>query len=193
MRFAVVLALILVCVSGLKLYRVRAAEQAGEFPPSTNRLVTVPAQTAIPATLTKGIVESATPGDPVIAFVSQPVMVGDRVAIPTGSQLKGNLKQLSVFGRNGRATIDFTTVNTGGRSYDIHTRRVVVMTPLLSDTVVLGSALRALMGVSLGTAIGASSKDPRLVESGVIRGTWETMNVEDSIPMTVVLIRDATV
>jgi hypothetical protein len=67
------------------------------------------------------------------------------------------------------------------------------MTPLLNDMVVLGSALRALMGVSLGTAMGASSKDPRMVESGVIRGTWETMNVEDSIPMTVVLIRDATV
>jgi hypothetical protein len=193
MRFAVVLALILVCVTGLKLYRLRAAKEADQFPPSTSRLVTVPAQTAITATLNNGIVESAKPGDPVTAFVSQPVMVGDRVAIPSGSQLKGNLKDLSIFGRNGRATIDFTTVNTGNSSYDIHTQRVVVMTPLLSDTVVLGSALRALMGVSLGTAIGASSKDSRMIESGVIRGTWETMNVGASIPMTVVLIRDATV
>src|SRR5215471_7963571 len=187
LRFTITVALVLFALSAIKLYRVRAAEEATQYPPSTNRPVVIPANTEIRATLRNGIVESAKQGDSITAFVSRPVTIGDRVAIPAGSQLKGDLKHLHVFGQRGKATIDFNTVSINGRNHDIHTQPVIVMTPLLSDMAVLGGALRSLMGVSLGTAIGASSRDPRMVESGVIHGTWESEGLQTDTPMTVVL------
>jgi hypothetical protein len=192
-RFTITVALVLFALSAIKLYRVRAAEEATQYPPSTNSPVVIPANTEITATLRNGIVESAKQGEPITAFVAAPVTIGDRVAIPAGSQLKGNLKDLSVLGQRGRATIAFNTVSINGRNHDIHTRPVIVMTPLLSDMAVLGGALRSLMGVSLGTAIGASSRDLRMVESGVIHGTWESEGTQTDTPMTVVLLRDAKV
>ena len=192
-RFTITVTLVLFALSAIKLYRVRAAEEATQYPPSTNRPVVIPANTEIRATLRNGIVESAKQGDSITAFVSRPVTIGDRVAIPAGSQLKGDLKHLHVFGQRGKATIDFNTVSINGRNHDIHTQPVIVMTPLLSDMAVLGGALRSLMGVSLGTAIGASSRDPRMVESGVIHGTWESEGTQTDTRMTVVLLIDAKV
>lgn len=192
-RFTITVALVLSALSAIKLYRVRAAEEATQYPPSTNSPVVISANTEIPATLRNGILESAKQGDSITALVSLPVTIGDRVAIPAGSLLKGDLKHLYVFGKRGRATIDFNTVNINGRNHDIHTRQVIVMTPVLSDMAVLGGALRSLMGVSLGTAMGASSRDPRMVESGVIHGTWESEETQTGTSITIVLLRDVKV
>lgn len=192
-RFTITLALVFLALSGIKLYRVRAAEEGSQFQPTAISPVIVPAGTQIQAALRNGIVESAEASDPVTVFVSLPVTVGDRVPIPAGAELKGKLKSLSVFGETGRATVDFKTLTIDHRNYVLHAQPAAIDTPLLSDTAIVGEAFRALFGASLMTGIGAYSRDARVIRGGVVRAAGETVTVQAAIPITVVLIDDLKV
>ncbi len=156
-HFAIAIALITSAVSVFWSYRVRGAEEAAQFAPASDKHVVLPAATAIEAVMRNGIASSAVAGETVMAFVSTPVAFDGRLVIPYGAQLEGNLEEISVFGARAEAIISFTVLTTGGRSFAIQARPVVVLTTSRSDTEILSAALKALTGTGLGIAIGAAS------------------------------------
>lgn len=72
-------------------------------------LITVPAGTKIPLTLTSALgTETARPGDPVRAETTFPLAVGANVAIPTGSYAEGVIDKVKKRGRNAGFDVNFT-------------------------------------------------------------------------------------
>jgi hypothetical protein len=171
-------------------YRVRAAEEAAEFAPTTINHVVLPAGTALEATIKKGFASSAARGDIVTALVSRPTVVDSRLRIPSDARLKGSLQNFCVSKTTGKAWISFTVLQTRDRSVAIYTRPVVVMTPIVSDDEILRAALRTLVGAALGAAMGAGSGDVRLIDYGLISGMGVSMPVKATVPITVILVKD---
>jgi hypothetical protein len=189
-RFTVVLALVLFASSIFWSYRVRADEEAAQYVPLRVGPELLPAGTAIHAVIQNGIAASAAAGDVVAALVSTPIVLHDRLVIPSSVQLKGNLEKISVSGSTVKAEIDFTLLLTPDRRYAIKTRPVVVDTPTRSDAQIFASELKVIMGASLGAMMGAASGNRELVGPGLIRGAIATGPVESAVPVTVILIRE---
>src|SRR5512147_2969497 len=98
-RLVFAIALVILGLTAFRLYRVKAtAEEADQFAPAGARQTLIPAGTEITAVLRNGIAESATAGDPVRAFVSEPVVVNGSVVIAPGAQLRGELQEISISG-----------------------------------------------------------------------------------------------
>jgi hypothetical protein len=177
-------------MSAIWSYRVRAAEEAAELPPSINESFVLPSGTAIDALLRNGIGRDATPGESVTAFVSNPVTSGGTVVIPAEAQLNGTLEQISVTDRRAEVLIRFSVLSIRGRPYTIDARDVMLRLPVVSDIEGLSAAFKALMATSLGTSIGAASRDERLVERGLLEGTKMVQTTGISIPITVTITRN---
>jgi hypothetical protein len=192
-RFTLAVALVMVAVSMFWSYRVRAAEEAAQFAPTRIIHVVLPAGTALKAAIKNGIASSAKPGDIVTAFVSKPILVDSEPSVFADGQLKGTLQKWSISERTGKAWISFTLLQTRGGSVAIHTKPVVVMTPVISDVKILRTALRTFVGVAFGIAMGAGSGDVRLIDYGVIVGTGVSMPVDATVPITVILIGDVEI
>ncbi len=188
--FAIAIALMTVAMSIFWSYRVRAANEAAEFAPAATQRVVLPASTVIYATIANGIASSAEAGESVTASVSTPVLSNGRVVIPPGAQLEGNLKETSDFGTTVKAVITFGVLTIGDRSFPIQTRPIMVAAPARSDTAILIAALRIIVGAGIAAGMGASSKDERLLEHGLLETTRASLAVESAVPITVTLVRD---
>jgi hypothetical protein len=183
-------ALILLAVSVFSAYRVRAAEEAAQFEPAYTEPVLVPARTVIPAALKNRIPESAEAGDTVTAFVSAPILVDDRTVIPPGAELKGELEKVSISGTTAKSTVKFNRLLTGGQAFEIETRQIEVKIPVQSDTEIIGSALRTLMGATLGAALGAQARDPKVFYGGIYEAAAASVTLDVEVPITVTLLRE---
>ena len=183
-------ALILLAIALFSAYRVRAAEEAAQFEPTYTEPVLVPARTVIPAAVKNRIPESVVAGDTVTAFVSAPIFVDDRTAIPPGAELRGELETVSVSGTTAKSTVKFNRLLTGGHAFEIETRQIVVKIPVQSDTEIIGSALRTLMGATLGAAIGASARDPKVFNGGLYEAAAASVELDVEVPITVTLLRE---
>ena len=150
----------------------------------------VPAQTTIQASITKKVPKAARAGQTITAVVTAPVVVDGNTVIPPGARFEGNLQALSVHGRSGEATIDFTALRLDGRALPLQARPVTATLPVKSDTEILTDALRAIMGAGLGAALGAASGDPNMVTRGMREGTTSSTLPEVVVPITVVLLSD---
>ena len=189
-RLVFAVALILLAISVFSAYRLRAVEEAAEFEPSHTEPVMVPARTVIPAAVRSRIPESAEAGDTVTAFVSAPVVIDGRTVIPYGAQLKGEMEHVSVSGPTANAAVSFDVLLIDGNSLTIQTRQIGVIIPVQSDAEILGTALSALMQASIGAAIGAEARDPRVLNGALVEGAATSVPVEVPVPITVTLIRD---
>jgi hypothetical protein len=134
-----------------------------------------------------GIAASARVGDSVQAFVPAQVPADGRLAILSGAQLRGELKQISKRAASARVSVNFSVLIAGGRSLSIQTRRVVKTVPVHSDIDTFGSAFEALLGASIGAAVGAAAGDLRLIDRGMLEGAKNTMSQDPAIHITVVL------
>jgi hypothetical protein len=189
-RVSVAVGSILLALCFFWAYRVWTAEESAQFAPVNIKLASLPTGTEIEAVIRDGIASSAVAGDKVTAFVSQPVIFDGRLVIPSGAALKGNLEKLSKFGASGRADINFTVLFIRDRSFPIQTRRVVVITPLISDTDILATAFATLVGGTLGAAIAAASGDGRMIDRGLLAGGTASVSVKTVVPITVSLTDD---
>ena len=171
-------------------YRVRAANDSGEFAPAAAQHVGVPAATMLKAVVNNGFASSAVEGDTVTAFVSAPVVVKDTIVISPGAQLKGTLHPVSTTGTTAKTRISFITLAMSGRFFTIKTEPIVIVTPVQSDISILAGALRIIVGAAIGAGMGAFSGDERLVERELLEGAAPGLSVESTVPITVILAAD---
>jgi hypothetical protein len=184
-----VLALILLIVSILGWYRVRAEKEADQFLPVDTAPVLVPAGTVIPAVVHHSIRESAEPGEEIVAFVEDHVVIDGRAAVPSGTQLKGIVEKVRVSGTVACTDIRFDAMLLDDVYLTIEADAITARIPVQSDTEILAAALRTLMGATMGAAIGAGSNDPRLVDRGLIEGTATSTPEQIEVPIAVTLAR----
>jgi hypothetical protein len=184
---------LILAVSAFWLYRVRARAEAAEFSPAVNDIFVLRAGTTINAFLRNGIAKEAATGDSVTAFVSEPVMLGNEVVIPTEAELKGSLEQISVSHKRAELLIRFSVLVIRGQRFNIDARQVSVRVPIVSDIDELRASFETLMATTLGTSIGGGSGDPRLVKRGLLEGTKMLDTTGISIPIAVTLTKDLKV
>lgn len=170
-------------------------ELAAPYPPVSVTITLVPPGTSIHASLRDGIAESARPGDIVPAFVSVPVRVNHAVTIPIGAQVSGRLEQISMKEAKAIVRLNFDVLAIEGRRFSIQAMPVIAETPVKSDLEVLASALAAVVGAGIGTAIAAQSKNERALAVGLAGGSMRSTRgrAELSTPVTLVLIRPLSI
>ena len=189
-RFAAVIGLMTIAISFFWSHRVRAASEAVEFAPASTQRVMLPAATVIEATIQNGIASSGEAGDSVTALVSTPVLSNGKIVVPHGARLEGDLKSIKVFQTTVEAVITFRVLTVGDRSVSIQTRPIMLLAPAQSDTAILGAALKTIVGAGIGAGIGASSRDERLIENGLVEVAKAFLSAESAVPVTVTLARD---
>jgi len=192
-RFTIAVGVIVLMISLFNWYQVRTAENAASFAPASSKSVLVPERTIIDAVIRNGLAKSTAVGDTITAFVTTLVSINESTVIPPGAQLRGTLEELSVGRRNAKVTVNFTVLLIEDRKFTIQTRPVQAIIPVLSDTQVFAGVLKALTGAGLGTAIGAASGDPALLNRGLAGGATSSLSQGVSVPVKVVLIRGLNV
>jgi hypothetical protein len=166
------------------------AIEAAQYAPAPSSPVLVQAGTKIQAVLRQGISESAGPGQIVAAEVADPVVIAGRVVIPAGSVLKGKLEQVTFKKSRAQASMNFDVVLLRDRPFTIHTHTIELRAPVESDIDIMGNAIRALLGASIGAATGAQSGDRRVMDWAMMQSAAVTESDEVAIPITVTLAED---
>ena len=180
-------------MSAIWSYRVRTGAETAEFSPAANDIFVLRAGTAINALLRNGVGKEAATGDSITAFVSKPVMLGNKIVIPAETELKGSLEQISVSHKRAELLIRFSVLVIHGLRFNIDARQVSVEVPIVNDIDELRDAFETLIATTLGTSVGGESGDPRLIERGLLEGTKMLDTTGISIPIAVTLTRDLKV
>jgi cobalamin biosynthesis Mg chelatase CobN len=129
--------------------------------------LTIPSGTLFSVRLIDGIDSTQSrAGDEFAATIDAPVMVGDRVAIPHGSDARVRLVQATNAGRmSGRSDlkIELVSVSAGGQKYELQTAyyeqagasRSTRTAETVGGGAVLGALIGAIAGRGRGAAIGS--------------------------------------
>ncbi len=135
--------------------------------------IVVPAGTEIDVRLTTGLnSESNSAGDPFEGTLDNAVMLGDRVAIPKGSEVKGQVTSAVKSGRlkqRAELWVTVTEVTVRGNSYDVATdttghkegskttRNILFIGGGSGAGAAIGGATGGGKGAGIGAAIGAGA------------------------------------
>ena len=184
---------LILAVSAIWSYRVRAGAEAAEFSPVSNDIFVLRAGAAINAFLRNGIGKEAATGDSITAFVSEPIVLDSEIVIPAQAELKGSLEQISISHGRAELLISFSELVIRGHRFKIDTRPVSVRVPVVSDIDQLSAAFETLMATTFGTSIGGASGDRRLLERGLLESTKLLGATGISIPIDVTLTRNLEV
>jgi len=144
--------------------------------------IAVPAGTRLELVLTHPVdSRSKLPGDQIFAQTTSPVIVGDRVAIPSGTFVQGKVEKLT---RNGtRAEMLMQSVSLvlpngyiapAGGPVNIESEEWTAWNNPTAGTRA-GLFLAPLLGVGLGTAIGAATDKPQTVGGGTFGDPTEPL------------------
>src|SRR2546422_1716332 len=77
------------------------AVKAAQYAPAAPQLTVIPPGTQFQAILRDGIPESTKAGDKIVGFISPPVVVKNKVAIPAGTPLKGVVEEAKMGEKKG--------------------------------------------------------------------------------------------
>ncbi len=147
--------------------------------------VTVPQGTEVPVTLSTAVgSKTSQVGDRLTATTTAPVLVGDRVAIPTGSTISGRVtgvspatKGLDISDKGGAVTLSFDKVTTPqGFSTPMSASLVRVAKSTGKTIGIIGGS--AAGGAVIGQILGHSTKDTAIgavlgggIGTGIAAGT----------------------
>ena len=175
-------------------YRVHmAVVAASQFAPRIAAQTLVPAGTEVRAILKDEITESTKPGDPVLGFVSDQVIVNNRLAIPSGARLNGVIEQISKDSKEATIRLYFTSLVIDHEEIRIHARPVRARAPIVTDISILGSAFDAVTEASVGAAVGAVTRSREAIAAGLAAGALRGGSGQDqnNIQITLVLTEPA--
>jgi hypothetical protein len=180
---------------------VRQAEQAQEAPaPPPVVYLTVPESTTLKVRIEDALNSGTNQaGDPFRATLVDPVVVGDRVALPAGAALRGTVTDVipakkGMKESGGSLTLSFDHVTTGsGQSVPVNASISEVAKSTKKKAGTIGGA--AAGGALLGKVLGGSTKDAALgavvggaIGTGVAAGTKGTeMKIEAGTELTISL------
>lgn len=188
--YLLVIAIIPLGIAAFWEYRVNAAiATAAEFAPRTAARLVVPSGTRIRAVLKDGITESTEPGEHVVAFVSDAVMVHNRLAIPIGARLNGQVQQITKTDKDAIVWLRFISLVIDRRQFSIQAEPVVTNLPLETDIEILGNALDTVTEAGVGVAIGAAAQTEEAISAGLAAGALRGASGLDKhdVQITVVL------
>ncbi len=180
---------------------VRPAEQAQESPaPPPVVYLTVPESTTLKVRIEDALNSGTNQaGDPFRATLVDPVLVGDRVALPAGATVQGTVTDVIAAKKGmkesgGSLTLSFEHVTTAsGQSVPLSASIAEVAKSTKKKAGTIGGA--AAGGALLGKILGGSTKDAALgavvggaVGTGVAAGTKGTeMKIEAGTELTISL------
>jgi len=184
--YLLIIILFLAGVHGVR--RSRAVAAAAEFMPTARVHVAVPEGTRIPAVLKNVFSTSTKPGDGVRAFVTDPVMVDESIAIPATSRLDGIVEQITTTKGQADVSLRFNSLRIGQKSWPIKTQPVEAIATIESDFEILSNALGTVAATGIGVAIGASGRTEGGITAGLTAGAMRaaTLDITD-IKITVIL------
>jgi hypothetical protein len=171
-------------------YRVRSVVSAAvQFMPITAVHLVVPAGTQIRAVLKNVFSMSTKPGDRVLAFVSEPVMVDGSTAIPAGARLNGFVEQITKAKPQVETWLRFNSLVIGQKPFHIETEPVLINAAVESDFEILSNALDTVADAGIGVALGASRRTEAGITAGLTVGAMRGAAVMDNsnIKITVIL------
>jgi len=171
-------------------YRVHmAVVTASQFAPRVAMPKLVPAGTEIRAILKNEITESTKPGDLVLGFVSDQVIVNGKVAIPPGTRVNGTIEQISKHDNEATIWLSLTSLVIEHQEIRIHTRPVLAKAPIVTDISILGSAFDAVTEGGIGAAFGATTRSQEAIAAGLAAGALRGASGLDqnNIQITLVL------
>ena len=140
---------------------------ASAAPPSASEKIIVPYGTILTVRLTESLSsELNEKGDTFLASLASPVLVGERVVIPEGAGIKGQVVDVQSAGRfSGRPAMmmEVTRLAYNGKSYDLRSNqyskegpsRNVRSVATIGGGAGLGAVLGGILGGGKGAAIGA--------------------------------------
>ncbi len=185
-RVQLLLALITIAIAVIWSYRVRAWNQSLDFEPTAAPLTVAQAGTELQAWIIDPIPLSAPANEMVKAFVSTP-------AILNAATASAKLDEVSASkGGAVRARLHFVLLAVHGGVSAIQTQPITLIATIPSDTDILTSAFRTMIGAAIGAGLGASSGDRRLLERGLMEGAATGLPVKSAISVTFVLTADLT-
>jgi hypothetical protein len=123
--------------------------------------VTVPQGTAIKVAVSAHITsETAQPGDAWTGTVQEPIIIGDRVAIPAGSTVSGVVSGAKAAEKGSRAflVLSVRSIEANGKSYPVSASADSMIAGSTRARNIGGIAGGAAAGALLGKAIGGSNK-----------------------------------
>jgi len=131
--------------------------------------VTYPAGTGITIRTTTAIdTDRNRVGDYFTATLEDPLMMGNQILIPRGTEVKGRITESKESGRltgSSELALELTEINASGRSYTVNTGEYTEVgssrgsrtAKTVGGTAVLGAVIGAIAGGGKGAAIGATA------------------------------------
>jgi len=183
------LLIVILSLAGLHLLVVaKTVAATGAFMPITAVHVVVPEGTRIPAVLKNSFSSSTKAGDSVRAFVADPVMVNETVAIPIGSRMDGTVEQIMTTKVQAETTLRFSSVLIGDKSWPIETEPLKTNVTIESDFEILSNALGTVASTGIGVAIGAAGRTEGGIAAGLTAGAMRAASGgNNDIKITVIL------
>jgi hypothetical protein len=144
------------------------AASAGAAPADTTQF-TIPAGTHITVRMIDSVdSKRARPGDEFAGTIAEPVVVGDRVAIPKGSEAKTRLVEAKTAGHikgKSELELELTQLTVNGQDYSVETGLYTAQgasrgkhsAKVIGGGAGLGALIGAIVGGGKGAAIGAAA------------------------------------
>ena len=184
------------------------ASQAAAPRASAQVLITVPQGTEVDVTLSTDVgSETSQVGDSVTATTVSPIVIGDRVAIPAGSTVHGQVtevlsgtKGLKISEKGGIVVLVFDAVKTPqGSSTPINASVARIASSKGTTTGIIGGS--AAGGALLGKILGGESKDAAVgavlggaIGTGIAAGTkGKELKIPAGTQLTMVLDQDLSI
>ncbi len=179
----------IVVLSGTFLWRHHIRVTATQFMPKTSVRHVVPAATQVPAVLKHLVTSTTQPGDAMLAFVTDPVMINGSIAIPLGARLDGVVEKINKTDSQAVTWVRFNSLVIDDKPLPIETDLVLTSTNIATDFEILGDVADTLTEAGVGAAMGAASRNPASINAGVavgaLRGAASVQSGDT--PITVVL------
>jgi hypothetical protein len=160
----------IVVLAGIFLWRQHTRVVATQFMPKASVRHVVPAATQVPAVMKHLVTSTTQPGDAMLAFVTDPVMINGSIAIPSGTRLDGVVEKITKTESKAVTWVRFNSLVIDDKPLRIQTDRVLTSTTIATDFEILGDAANTLTEAGVGAAMGAASRNPASINAGVAVG-----------------------
>jgi hypothetical protein len=160
----------IVVLSGIFLWRQHIRVIGTQFMPTTSVRHVVPAATQVPAVLKHLVTSTTQPGDAMLAFVTDPVMINGSIVIPLGARMDGVVEKINKTDSQAVTWVRFNSLVIDDKPLPIETDLVLTSTNIATDFEILGDVADTLTEAGVGAAMGAASRNPASINAGVAVG-----------------------
>ena len=141
---------------------VSAVVHAADYLPVAPVLPAIPAGTEIRAVLSDGITEGTRQGDPITAFLSAPIVVGNVPVLPSGLRLLGTVEHIDKESDGAHVQLRFTGIIMDDKTSAMETAPVAAPIKLKIHVMVVGSCTWTLAACTISPAMANATVAPSI-------------------------------